>query len=173
MAQGERLAQAQIDAVADALEVSPSWRAAADHAGANERTIHRYRERADAYTKRHNPEVNDLPNLPDETDPDYPYFVAVTAWVAARSRLEMKLVTGVLDAIPKDWKAAHAMLKSGWPQDYSDRVEVTGAGGGPLQVDALIAEALPRAEEAIRKIREKRAVAGTEPEVLDASPEGE
>lgn len=159
MAQGERLTQAQIDAVAEALETSPSWRAAADHAGLNERTVHRYRERADQYANR-NIRDETLPHLPNETDQDYPYWLVVQDWKAARSRLEMRLVQGVIDAGPKDWKAYQAMLKAGWPADWSDRVELTGAGGGPLQIEALKAEALTRAEEAISQIRAKREAAG-------------
>lgn len=160
MAQGARLTPEQIQRIAEALETSPSWRAAADHAGVNERTIGRYRERAEAYANRHNLDEN-VPYLPDENDPDWHQFDAVTAWVAARSRLEMRLVSGVLEAIPKDWKAAHAMLKSGWPADYSDRVELTGAGGGPIQVSTEELE--KRAVEMLAEIEAKRLAAGNEP----------
>lgn len=170
MPQGVQLSAEQIEAVAESLLVSPSWRAAADHAGINERTVHRYRERHEAYANRHQTD-DGLPNLPDETDPDYLAWSVVNGWVEARSNLEMNLVRGVLAAIPKDWKAAHAMLKSGWPQDYSDRVELTGAGGGPIQVSA--AELDARAEEAFARAQAKLEAATGSGESAKPAPRGD
>lgn len=145
MSQGTKLTSEQIGLVTESLLVSPSWRAAADHAGVNEKTLYDYRKRAESYTNR-------FPDLPDENDPDHYFWRAVTIWTEARSTLELRLVQHVLDAAPKDWKAAHAMLKSGWPQDYSDRVELTGAGGGPVQIEQMKSEALERAEAALEQL---------------------
>lgn len=151
MSQGARLTPEQIDRAAESLERTPSWRAAADHAGIHETTLWRYRQRAETYLKR-NTTDDGLQNLQNETDPDYGPYLAVAKWTEARSNLEQTLAMGILLAIPKDWKAAHAMLKSGWPQDYSDRVELTGAGGGPVQIEQMKSEALERAEVALEQL---------------------
>lgn len=162
MPAGVRLSPEQIAKVADSLAQSPAWRAAANHAGINESTIYDYRRRAESYTNRSH-------DLQDETDPDYPYYLAVQTWTEARSRLELSLVRGILAAIPKDWKAAHALLKSGWPADYSDRIELTGAGGGPVLIEQMKSEALERAELAIEQLGLR---AGSDESVL-ASPAGD
>jgi hypothetical protein len=38
----------------------------------------------------------------------------------------------------KDWRAIYSLMKAKLPELYSDRVEVTGAGGGPVRVAAQI-----------------------------------
>lgn len=167
MAQGVRLSDEQIDRVTESLGVSPAWRAAADHAGISDDTLHLYRRKADNYTNRHKNDEG-FPNLHHPDDPDYYAWQCVQQWTAARSELELKLVSLVVASSVKDWKAAHAMLKSGWPQDYSDRVELTGAGGGPVQIEAMKSEALERAEAALRDL-DVRALSG---EGADPPPAG-
>lgn len=170
MVQGVRLSDDQIEAVAESLGRSPSWRAAADYAGVNERTLARYRERHDAYANRPGTDQTALSDLPDKTDPDAPYYKIVQRWIAARAELEKTLVNGVLDAIPKDWKAAHAMLKSGWPKDYSERVELTGAGGGPIEVSSD--ELRAQIEQDLARIAAKREAAGESLASADAPRAG-
>lgn len=163
MAQGARLTDEQVQKVAESLGVSPAWRAAADHAGVHETTLWRYRQRAETYLN-HNTTDDGLQNLQNETDPDYPFYLAVAAWTEARSELEQMLCIGVIGSIPKDWKAAHAMLKSGWPQDYSDRVELTGAGGGPVQISTD--EARTQLEASLAAVKAKREAADAPREYL-------
>lgn len=142
MTQGVRLTQEQIDAIAESLEVNPTWRGAAIHAGVNESTLYDYRNRAESYTKR-------IPDLQDETDPDRYYHDAVQTWLAALGRLEMRCARGILEAGPKDWKAYDKILKVLAPQDWNERLELTGAGGGPIQVS--VEELTARAEEALER----------------------
>lgn len=154
MAQGTRLSPEQIEAVAAAFEINPHWRAAANFAGVNESTLHDYRRRAESY-------INRLQDLHDETDPDYFCWQAVQTWTRARNGLEMRCAQGILDAGPKDWKAYYTTLKALAPQDWSDRVELTGAGGGPIQVS--VEELDARAREMLAEIERKREAAGDEP----------
>lgn len=153
MAQGSRLTPQQIQLVADSLETNPAWRAAANHAGVAERTLYEYRQRAETYTNRN-------ADLSDESDPDHFHWQAVQTWTAARDRLEQRLVDGILDAIPKDWKAAHTMLKALAPQDWSERVELTGAGGGPVQISTD--ELRAQIEEDLARVAQKREAAGAD-----------
>lgn len=162
MPQGSRLTTEQIAFVAEALALVPSWRAAADAAGINRRTLARYQERAENYDKRHETDDEDIAHLPHTDDPDWFCWDAVQTWHAARSRGEMQMVELWRAGAEKDWRAAQALLKAGFPDDYSDRMEVTGKGGGPIDVRALVAEAEERAEEALAEIRTKRAAAGLE-----------
>lgn len=152
MAQGVRLSDEQIEKVAEALAVNPHWRAAANHAGVDEKTLWNYRQRAETYANRN-------PELPDTNDFDQYAWTAVQTWQAARSSLEMKCAQRLLDAGQKDWKADYTILKALAPQDWSDRVELTGAGGGPVQIEAMKSEALERAEAALRDL-DVRALSG-------------
>lgn len=163
-----------IEAISESLRVNPSWGAAADYAGITDKTLRRYRERAEAHQQR----ITDTTDLSElsalDQHPDYPYWEAHKAWQQARSRGELELVAKIRQiGLAGDWRALQALAKAGWPDRYADRVEVTGAGGGPLQIEALKAEALSRADEALAQIRAKRKAAGTEPEVLDAAPDSE
>lgn len=139
---GERLSPTDIAAVAKSLEVNPHWRAAANYAGINEKTIYDYRNRAETYANR-------LPDLPEDEGGRFCYE-AVQSWIAARNRLETRCVESLLRHGDKDWKAHFTILKALAPQDWSERVELTGVEGGPIQVD--LAE---RAREAFERIAAK------------------
>lgn len=162
MAQGTRLTDDQVQAVAESFEVNPHWRAAANHAGVAERTLYEYRQRAETYTNRN-------ADLSDETDPDWFHWQAVQTWTAARTRLEQRCAQGILDAGPKDWKAYQTILKALAPQDWSDRIELTGAGGGPVQVSSE--ELRAQIEEDLARIEAKRDAAEPPPAKLIADPD--
>lgn len=159
MTQGQLLTPEQIERVADSFEINPHWRAAANYAGVAESTLYDYRKRAENYTKRNG-------DIGDESDPDHYHWQAVQTWTAARNRLETRCAVGLLEHGVKDWRALQVILKALAPQDWSDRVELTGAGGGPISVESKVAELLeeagPRAEAALAEIEAKRKAAGIE-----------
>lgn len=159
MTQGVRLSQDQINRVAEALENAPSWRAAANHAGLHRRTLHLYQERAESYAERHELELDGPAHLAQEDDRDYFYWQTVQQWLAARSRGEMQLVQAWRDGAEKDWRAAQTFLRATFPQDYSERVEVTGAEGGAIKVqhmEELVAEAAERAQARLKELGDRR-----------------
>lgn len=156
MTQGQRLSQDQIDAVAESLSVNPNWNAAADFAGVSDRVLRLYRERVEGLES-----IAARPGvvIADLSADDRFYQEAVQAWRSARSRGEKELVDSIRTAMAKDWRAAESLLKKGWPDRYNDRVELTGAGGGPIQVSSE--ELMARAEEAHARALAKVGAAST------------
>ena len=108
-----------IDDLEAALELGASMRDAAGHAGIGYNTMFTYLEKADD----------------EKADPIYREL---------RDRLEkaracgnVKRLEQLRDAAkdPRNWKAAAHLLAVRDPENYSEkrRVELTGAGGGPIQ----------------------------------------
>lgn len=50
------------------------------------------------------------------------------------AKFARELIAAMRKATPDDWRAAEALLKRRFPNEYSERQEVTGAAGGPLEV---------------------------------------
>lgn len=147
-----KLTPETIEAIATSLRVNPSWAAAADYAGITDKTLYRYRERATNHQQRRDQaEPSELSEL--DTHPDQPYWNAYQTWQTARSRGELELVAKIRQlGMEGDWRALHTLAKMGWPDRYSDRVELTGAGGGPVQIEQMKSEALERAEAALEQL---------------------
>lgn len=124
-----------IEAVEKALRVNPNWSAAADYAGVDDATLWRYRHRAEIYANTHKTDTDTHDAQAETDDPDYPYWEANKRWIAARSRGEVELVATIRQlGLKGDWRALHALAKMGWPDRYSDRIEITGAQGGPVEI---------------------------------------
>lgn len=148
-----------IEAIATSLRVNPSWAAAADYAGITDKTLYRYRERATNHQQRRDQaEPSELSEL--DTHPDQPYWTAYQTWQTARSRGELELVAKIRQlGMEGDWRALHTLAKMGWPDRYSDRVELTGAGGGPVQISTD--EARTQLEASLAQVKQKREAAGS------------
>ena len=68
-----------------------------------------------------------------------PYLEFVQSMMKAEAEAQAGLVVAWFrEARQGDWKAAQAFLAKRWPDEWSDsstvKLEVTGAGGGPIQV---------------------------------------
>ena len=72
---------------------------------------------------------------------EQPYLDYVNAVRVGMSTAEAIALNAVRDAIPKDFRAATWWLEHVMQEDYGkQRMEVTGANGGPVQVQNLAAE---------------------------------
>lgn len=109
--------------MAEALAKGQFVRAACRFAGISSASHYEWCKRADA---------GDGPPFSD-------YASATRAALVAG---EQRHLTNIGDAVDNgDWRASLEMLKLMHPDDYSrQRLEVTGAEGGPVQVQGLIAE---------------------------------
>jgi hypothetical protein len=74
---------------------------------------------------------------PDETDPRYLRFLQATT--RARAAFENRTLNVVVQAAPTDWRGAAWLLERLFPTRYSNmrKVELTGAGGGPVTIATL------------------------------------
>lgn len=54
----------------------------------------------------------------------------------AEAEAHVYVVGQIREWVPKDPKAAVAWAKMRWAKHYAERTEITGADGGPIQVDA-------------------------------------
>lgn len=103
-----------------------------------------------------------------DRDPDKPYYDLWVECQTAKGVLQRQLLGIIMDGAlgrnghKPDWRAAQALLKTGWRELWAERVEVTGAEGGPVALEQVVAEAEDRAELALAEIRAKRAAAGRE-----------
>lgn len=131
-----------VDRIERSLLGNASWKAAADYAGITDRTLRTYRERAERYeTVRKDASAGD-------DHPDKPYWEATQRWMAARAEGEQELVKLQFDAARKgNVQAGQWLLKVGWPDRYNERIVITGADGGPVEIsveertEALLARA--------------------------------
>lgn len=96
-----------------------------------------------------------------DRDHDRGYWLAVERMKAARARLEFRLnaeMYRIATRSEKDAdriKAITALLRWGWRDRYAERVELTGADGGALEVQ--MADAESRAQAALEQWQAKRA----------------
>ena len=89
---------------------------------------------------------------------DKPLHVAFAErYREAEAHGKLALLATIRKASSKQWQAAAWMLERTWPNEYGrrERVEVTGAAGGPVQLAALSDDALRR-------------LAAEDPQVVDA-----
>lgn len=159
-----RLTDKLIERVETSLRHNPCWGAAADYAGITDKTLHRYRQRAAAYRER--VEASEQSEMSE--DPDYPYAVAAERWMEARSSHEKELMDKARElALAGNAQVLLGLLKMGWRDRYADRLEITGADGGPVEVshDERVAELVERAKACNKKPPRKKA---TPKETADA-----
>lgn len=134
-----------------ALAVGASWAHAAHYAHLHEETPSRWNNRGAIALADH----DNLDAL-HATGPD-PETLAYAAFHVAASEARITPVVGALDQIDRarrggDWKAgAHQLKVLPQARDYREttRTEVTGAGGGPVDVDVR-ADAIREALEAFQ-----------------------
>lgn len=76
------------------------------------------------------------PELLDEIPmPDRVYAAWALAVPEAQADAKLGLLGTVAKAGRSDWRPAMAMLERKWPGEFSTRREVTGADGGPVDVN--------------------------------------
>lgn len=170
-----RLTPDLIDRVTESLRVNPSWAAAADYAGITDKCLRRYRMRAEAHNERISAMTDTSELSAIEEHPDYPYWEAHQRWLTARSRGELELIAVIRKAATAgDWRAAQALARMGWPDRYIERVEVTGADGGPLEltVEERIATLVEKARQVRcdKRRKSKKEPAMPEPEEVTSGP---
>ena len=57
----------------------------------------------------------------------------------AQDRIHTRIVGTITTAALTNWTAAIAWIRLRWPEQYAERLEVTGAGGSPLMAGNMIA----------------------------------
>lgn len=96
-----------------------------------------------------------------DRDHDRGYWLAVQRMYAARARLEVSLNAELYRIATRGEKesdrikAIDLIRKTGWRDRYSERIEITGAEGGAVEVQ--VAEAEVRAKAMLEQWRERRA----------------
>lgn len=68
------------------------------------------------------------------------YAEFAEALARAEAELEVALVAQWRQQMPSDWRAVAEFLARRFPRDWGRRTEVTGAGGGPVEVMSLTDE---------------------------------
>lgn len=87
---------------------------------------------------------------------EQPYANLVIGLMTADADAQMRLIAHWQDHFEKDWRAVEKYMARRWPKVWGDapsRLELTGAGGGPVQIAAAVmshddAEAMLAAVEA-------------------------
>lgn len=95
-----------------------------------------------------------------------PYLEFVQSMMKAEAEAQAGLVVSWFrEARQGDWKAAQAFLAKRWPDDWGDsntmRVEVSGAGGGPIRTEMM--HGLKEDEDRKRAVLEALVEAGDLP----------
>jgi hypothetical protein len=113
-----------------------------------------------------------IENGEDAREEEQPYLKFVNDMAKAESEAQAALVLSWFrEARQGDWKAAQAFLAKRWPDEWGDsntvRVEVSGAGGGPIQ--AQMKHSLQEDDERKRAVLEALVESGDLPSnVLNA-----
>lgn len=85
------------------------------------------------------------------------YFEFAKSLTRARARAERRLADCVFKAAPTEWRAAAWALERRFHERWGKRenIEVSGEGGGPIQIDADPLGTLARALTDIRRRRQE------------------
>lgn len=161
------------DAILQIIRAGGTRRAAATWAGIHPATLSNWIARGlatweQADSNHDNPEKqattienpdDPLANIPETERPYVDLAVGVTQGEVAA---EMRLVTSVYDAAKGDWRAAVAALtareRGAWAPP--SRLEVTGAGGGPVAAGVAVLDHVGAAR-IVASLEERRAAALT------------
>lgn len=118
--------------IMDAVVAGLGLNRAAGYAGVPERTVKGWLARGRAAIEAADDNAAPVP------DSERKYADFARDIDSARSRAVARNVTIIQEAAPQDWRAAAWWLERAHPDDYgrAARMEVTGAGGGALEVHA-------------------------------------
>ena len=104
-------------ALCDELKLGMTIRAACQHVGIDDSTYRKWMMRGE--------------------DGEEPFVTFRTAATRAKADGIRALVVTVRKAAKDDWRAAAWMLERREPEEWSKRTEVTGASGGPIQIEDI------------------------------------
>lgn len=118
------------------------------------------------WIKRGSEEQWRIENGEEPTEIEKPYLEFVQSMMKAEAEAQAGLVVSWFrEARQGDWKAAQAFLAKRWPDDWGDsntmRVEVSGAGGGPIRTEMM--HGLKEDEDRKRAVLEALVEAGDLP----------
>ncbi len=123
------------DAIVGAIRAGAAIKEAAEHAGIGSTTVYRWLERAE--------EKKAPPKFREFRD----------ALTRARADAKVSAIAAIRRAMPEDWRAALAYLERRYPEEWARRshTELTGAGGGPVEVKTDVAD-VREAHEHLRRL---------------------
>lgn len=124
-----KLDKARTDKIVDAIRSGNYIETAARYSGINVATLFSWLAKGrDARTRHEHGEPT--------TARDRLYADFLDLVEAARAEAEVRVVYQIQDAIPTSWQAGAWWLERSFPDRYGRRtaVEVTGAGGGPIEI---------------------------------------
>lgn len=106
--------------------------------------------------------------LASPSNKEIPYVMFYVGVQRAQAALEKELVTNIVKAGKKDWRANGWMLERRLPHLYGERsrLEVTGDGGGPVEIQVSARQVI---EHRLTQIAERL----KSPSVIDITPKVE
>jgi hypothetical protein len=116
--------------IVEAVETGATYELAASYGGVSYVTLNNWRNRGQAELDRvaNNPRASIRKN-------EQPFVDFFNAIKNAEGKAAMKWLQMIDDAMPENWQAAAWKLERRYPDDYGRRTELTGKGGGPVEVD--------------------------------------
>lgn len=110
-----KLTKPRMKAIADAIEAGATRELAAQAGKISRRTLTYWLANARA-------------------DPDHGAVPLLEMIEASEARYAAKLIKIIEDQAPNDWRAAEAILKRRFADQYAERTEVSGPTGGPVEL---------------------------------------
>ncbi len=146
------------------IGIGLSQREACVQAGVNRSTVQGLLEAARTWTPT-DPHPAAIRAVRRDDDDGHSMRLAAFAirYEQARARPKVVALTSIQTAAPQDWRAAESLLRLLYRDEFSSRLEVTGEGGGPVEVDAERVAA--RLGEILRNLVDDADEVNLEPEV--------
>lgn len=126
------------DAIITAIRLGQRQNTAAAWAGIWPATLSRWITRGNEELGRMGTENQDTPQETEE-----PYVTLALELAYTDADAQMRAVAEWQNHFPKDWRAIDRFMAKRWPDQWADhtggstsRLEITGTGGGPVQVSA-------------------------------------